>query len=58
MKGVIAGLSSDSSSQEPEMGAVTKLFHLQSIRYLSATSHQAEEALGLCRFNRGDNNST
>lgn len=29
---------------EPENGAVTKQFHLQSIRYLSATPHQAREA--------------
>lgn len=31
---------------EPENGAVTKQFHLQSIRYLSATPRQAKEAWG------------
>lgn len=58
VKGVIARLGSNPCSLEPVTAAVTKLFCIQSIRYLSSPLHQAGEVRGgSAGFSRGDNNS-
>lgn len=46
MKGVISRLGSNPCSLEPVTGAVTKPFHIQSIKYLSVPLHRAREAWG------------